>query len=430
MILKSYLFCQTAGRYQQYTSDQSVSFLKQLCRTCAMEHQIAIHRNGNLMYYAYTYKKSESEIYGLCVVCGEICLKIQKLYEFFQQTLEAAARKGILFRYDEHGRIRKSVENLSDEVAEIDTLFYEIKKFLDTRNTYWEILPPEDLSIPLTGKISFAFNEDNKDKIIEGIRHYHNVIVTMDNIAPSSFARTVERINAENKQLTTEKESLEKEIETLSRQKKQYRWVAFLSIAVIASLIAILFFSRNVNKLRSEVSRKEYSVDSLKNVISNKDSIIGNQVQKIISIEENLQQISKELRKSNEFLDELSLYMPMSVSDLEVKNKGEDYGETIYSNRTTYIYPKLTIYSLIDGSVELYTKFYRPNGNLSTSSTPDVSPIGFSYRDTVSLSKNQSSTVYLSGWGGEDKGHWGSGSYRIEIWYKDMCLKTKTFTIY
>ena len=64
------------------------------------------------MYYAYTYKKSESEIYGLCVVCGEICLKIQKLYEFFQQTLEAAARKGILFRYDEHGRIRKSVENL------------------------------------------------------------------------------------------------------------------------------------------------------------------------------------------------------------------------------------------------------------------------------------------------------------------------------
>lgn len=429
MILKNYLFSQVSGIYHQYTTDYSETFLKQFCSNCFAPDQIAIHRDGNLIYYAYAHKNSESELYGICIVCGEICLNLQWLYEYFQKALEASAGKGVLFRYDEQGQIRKNVDKFSSEVAEVDNLFREIREDINKRQSYWEVLPTEDFSIPLDSKISFAFNEDEKGKITDAIRHYHNVIVTMDSTSPSSFAKTVERLNSENSQLQEEKERLENEIESLSKQKKQYKWVIVLSILVVLGLIAILFFNQNVNELNNKLAKQEHSVDSLKNVVSNKDSVIYSQIQEIKTTKNNLREVKEDLDHSKSLLNDLSLYMPISVSNMEIKNEGENYGERIYSSQTTYIYPKLTIYSLIDGSVDLYTKFYTPNG-LSTSTRAGVSPTGYSYKNNVSLSKNQNTTIYLSGWGGEKKGHWNSGSYRIEVWYNDVCIKAKSFKIY
>lgn len=416
MILKSYLFCQTSGRYQQYTSDQSELFLKQLCKTCAMEHQIAIHRNGNLMYYAYTYKKSESEIYGLCVVCGEICLEIQKLYEFLQQTLEFAARKGVLFCYDEQGCIRKNFNVFSDETAELDSIFRDIKSYLDTRNTYWEVLPPEDLSIPLTGEITFAFNEDDKNKIAEGIRHYHNVIVTMDNIAPSSFARTVERLNAENKQLSTEKETLEKEIESLSRQKKQRRWVTILSIVVIASLVGLYFLNDNLSGI---ISNQSDTIVELETTISNKNSLINS--------------LQGTLQKLEGRLSSIKKMFPIEITNVQIGNTYENgnietnYGHAIYSYNTMYLTPQITYTSIdVEKNITLKVKLYRPNGELSRGTS---SPTGFSYEKSLYI-QDGTNTQTISGWGNSQKGNWESGNYRFEIWYKDVCLKAKTFTIY
>lgn len=268
MILKNYLFSQVLGTYQQYTTDYSETFLKQFCNNCFAPDQIAIHRDGNLIYYAYAHKNSASELYGICIVCGEICLNLQWLYEYFQKVLEASANKGVLFCYDEQGEIRKNIDKFSSVVAEIDNLFREIKEYVNTRQSYWEILPPEDFSIPVDSKISFAFNEDEESKITDAIRHYHNVVVTMDSTSPSSFAKTVKRLNSEKNQLQEEKETLENEIESLSKQKKQYRWVFVLSILVVIGLIAILLFNQNVNQLNNELARQEYAVDSLKNGIA------------------------------------------------------------------------------------------------------------------------------------------------------------------
>lgn len=437
MILKSYLFCQTSGRYQQYTNDQSETLLKPLCRTCAMNHQIAIHRSGNLMYYAYTYKKSESEIYGLCVVCGEICLNLQKLYEFFLQTLESMARKGILFRYDEQGCIQKNFNNLFDETAEIDSAFREIKNYLDKRNTYWDVLPPEDLSIPLTGKIAFAFNEDDKNKITEGIKHYHNVIVTMDNIAPSSFARTVERINAEKRQLSNEKETLEKEIVSLSKQKKQYRWVAFLSIAVIASLIGLYFLNDNLSGIISDQSD---TIKNLETTISDKDSHITS-LRDTLSIErrtiqerdETIRELNSSLQSIEEQLSSLKETFPIEITSVKIGNTYRggnietDYGNTIFSNYTMYLTPQITYIGIdIEETITLKVKWYTPDGNLSRGTS---SPNGCSFESLLYI-ESGTNTQTLSGWGNETKGHWGSGDYRIEIWYEDVCLKAKNLTIY
>lgn len=277
MILKNYIFSYVSGNYQQFTSDHSEAFIKQCCVDCKDTHQIAIHRDGNLMYYTYLYKKNASSVYGFCVVCGEVCLNLKWLFEYLQKTLELSANKGVLFSYDKQGQIRKNVVNFATEAAEIDNVFRDIKDDLERRPLFWEPVPPEDLTVPLTSKISLAFNDDDKAKMTEALRHYHNVFVTMENTSPSSFSQTVLRLNSEKEHLVAQKNGLETEIEALKRQKKQYKWVIILSLLVVFGLIAIVSFNQNVNELRSVLISRDVSIDSLNVVIENKNQAISTQ---------------------------------------------------------------------------------------------------------------------------------------------------------
>ncbi|MBR4095540.1 MAG: hypothetical protein IKK23_09085 [Bacteroidales bacterium] len=333
--------------------------------------------------------------------------------------MEASANKGVLFSYDKQGKVCKNVANFSSEVAEIDSVFRDIKENLERYPAYWEQLPPEDLSIPLTSKITFAFNDDDKAKITEALRHYHDVVVSMENTSPSSFSQTILRLNSDKEQLLAQKSELETEIEALKHQKKQYKWVVLLSLLVVAGLIAIVSFNQNVNELRSVLSIRDVSIDSLNAVISNKNQAISTQ-ENIINRKE------KELTDIKGVLDSISVYMPIFVSKMSVKNEGEDYDGTIYSKNTTYIYPKLEGYGLIDGTIELFVKFYSPDGLRTYSESPS----GYTYSDKVSLNKCQNNIIFLSGYGNKAKGTWKSGSYRIEVWHKDKLLYEKRFTIY
>lgn len=430
MILKSYLFSQTSGGgYQQYTTDHSETFLKDLCKNSTTTDQIAIHRSGNLAYYAYAHKNSNSDIYGICVVCGEVCLNLQWLYECFQKAFDALAKKGVLFSYSESGEIIKNVTNFSKETAEVDTLFRTIKEYLDERPSYWEKLPPEDFSIPLSSKIVLSFKEDSKDKITDAIRHYHNIVVTMENSIPTSYARTVERLNNEKTLLSNENNELKEDIVRLDRKKKQYKWIFVLSVLLLTGLGVIIAFNRNINSLHDNVNRYKWSIDSLNNALLSKDSIIDLQRIDIKDIRTELRSKSQDLEEKNAVLKDIKGNRPIIGLNIEVKNRSDDYGDIIYSSKTTYIDTRLTAFSLIEGDVDFYLKFYTPRG-LSTSSTPGMSPKGYSYKVKASLSLNKTSTLNLSGWGGDSKGHWKRGSYRIEVWYNNYCVQFKDFTIY
>ena len=430
MILKSYLFSQTFGEYQQYTKDHSETFLKDLCKNIIVSDQIAIHRNGNLAYYAYAHKNSNSDIYGICVVCSEVCLNLQWLYDCFQKAFDTLAQKGVLFCYSESGEISKNITYFSEETAEIDTLFRSTKEYLDGRSSYWEKLPPEDFSVPLSSKIQLSFEEDDKETINDAIRHYHNIVITMANAIPTSYAKTVERINIEKNLLSNENNELKENIEALHREKKQYRWVAILSLAVIASLIGLYFLN-----------------DNLSGVISDKDALISNKndtiaIQKynlevlrdsVDDLEESVSSCQKTIRQQEEKLQALQTLFPIIITDIKVgnvdydSNVETDYGSQIYSKYTMYLQPQITYMGMNPWqSITLKVKWYTPDGRLSTGNS---SPSGFSQSGSLYVCSG-SNTTTLIGWGNSNKGNWSSGTYRIEIWYEDVCLRAENFTIY
>lgn len=117
---------------------------------------------------------------------------------------------------------------------------------------------------------------------------------------------------------------------------------------------------------------------------------------------------------------------PLIINSVSVRNSGEDYGDPISSNRTTYINPKIELFSLIDEYVEIYVKLFTPYGL----STGKDSPNGYTSSEEFRVGKNSITTCQFSGWGGEDEGYWESGYYRYEFYYKGNCIGSYEFEVH
>lgn len=119
------------------------------------------------------------------------------------------------------------------------------------------------------------------------------------------------------------------------------------------------------------------------------------------------------------------------ASEISVKNQGEDYGETIYSRNTTYIYPRVEITSLISGEKEIWVKFYGPMGlSHGNGQANGTYYSNYTYKNVINVTAYKTETFELSGWGGEKKGYWGPGNYRFEFYYDGKLIGKKSFTIH
>lgn len=128
----------------------------------------------------------------------------------------------------------------------------------------------------------------------------------------------------------------------------------------------------------------------------------------------------------------VSRYSPIIIEDIEVGNGRDDgtmetdFGKSINSYRTMYLKPRIKYVGYKSESITLKVKLYNAYGNLSTGNS---SPSGYSYFSDMYVYEGEN-TMTLSGWGSSSRGHWPSGKYRYEIWYGDVCLAIRSFTIY
>lgn len=103
-----------------------------------------------------------------------------------------------------------------------------------------------------------------------------------------------------------------------------------------------------------------------------------------------------------------------------------DYGQTIYSSETMYLFPRINYKSYADREYTFDVKWIKPDGSIRRG---DSSPAGYSQSFPYSLSYGEGNK-YLYSWGSKTKGNWEAGDYAIEIWCEGTLLKRKEFTIF
>lgn len=210
----------------------------------------------------------------------------------------------------------------------------------------------------------------------------------------------------------------EKEIDELNASIKHIHLFYIILVGVLLFITYCQYEGKTVaessnNHLNTKVYNLEYINKQLNNRV------------------DDLQFKNNQLEASNNELSSalniVKSNMPLILGKVSVRNENENYDSWIYSRNTTYINPKVELYSLIDANVDIYVRLYTPNGILSKGSS---SPYGYSYGNRFYVKKNQKINCTFSGWGGSDKGHWKPGLYRFEFYYSGKCIGEKSFTIY
>lgn len=263
-------------------------------------------------------------------------------------------------------------------------------------------------------------NSSNSQREINTLNSRVSSLVSSNCTLQNKLTQTERQLSSANSTINTERQKAQNAQKEADNAKKSLEEVEsskstlhLLYIIVIVVLGITAFVQCNGNQ------NKESEIYSLQN----KKSELETQINTLKSQNTNLANTNKSL---SSVIEKVRSKTPLFLGDVSIRNSGESYGSTIYSSRTTYINPKVEIFSLIDGRVDINVKFYTPYG-LSTGTS---SSGGYSYSNYFYLSKNQSTTCEFIGWGGTHKGHWSSGNYRFEFYYKGKCIGSKSFTIY
>lgn len=215
--------------------------------------------------------------------------------------------------------------------------------------------------------------------------------------------------------------TLSGEIMTTGGGSKGGYWFFIIVFAIAAVILGVLYIEADENYSRASRERYEYkekyeeATTSMRSQISSLEQERDNAKSELSSLKS---------RVSNTY--------PLIINDIEIANVTYDgdiqtsYGNTLYGSSTMYLRPRIKYIGLTSGDKTLKVKWYNSDGTIRRGTS---SPSGFSQSESVYI-YNGDNTCTLSGWGNSTKGHWRSGTYRIEIWYENVCLKAKTFTIY
>jgi serine/threonine protein kinase len=125
--------------------------------------------------------------------------------------------------------------------------------------------------------------------------------------------------------------------------------------------------------------------------------------------------------------------MPFRIDKIEMGNKNDsmidDFGRTLYASRMRFLTPKIYYTSFLGTSqwtVDIYYKIYNPSDRPVRVSTS--SPYAYDEGDRKLIETDSHYTI-LTGIGNDEHSIYSAGTYRVEIWCNEMCLKTMNFTI-
>lgn len=429
-----YLFGKFKQGYTQYPLDSSNSIYQNMADSMTSANtQVSIHRDGDLMYYCYFRKidnTEENQYIGISILLNGVMLTdFKSLFKLFEDMIANIVLAGEILKFKEDGTIISNVFKFEDKRAEVDRIVSLLRYNTQSFENQCLKLPPISYGVSSSETKSFSVDHDEKEILSASHTYSYTNLLKADDYDTSilsSYRGVLQKLNSENEDLVIQNSKLKNEYNKVLAQKKQYRTVGILVLAVL--VIGFILFSINgsLNKTKEELSSAKEENNNLRLKITQ-------MYDEITQKENSLQESRTKLNKAERLLNNVGTAMPILISDIQIANvyqNGDietDYGETIYSYNTMFLKPKIVYMGIKPyETIELYVKLFTPSGTISSGTS---SPPGYSFSTSLYVEYGEDSKE-LTGFGNTTKGNWSSGSYKYEIWYKDVCLKTKTFNIY
>lgn len=306
-----YLFGEFNSRYSQYPDDYASNIFTTFNSHAKSTTQVAIHRDGNLMYYGYIRKLENDRYIGLCAVLNGLYLtKIDGLFSLYENMVSNLIANGRLIHFNERGEVVSSVEKLYVHKEEIDLITESLRAGFYHLNNCAAKLPAVNYGKSKDSIEDFSVDDDRSEIVKSSYQNGYTFIYKSKDFNTTqlnSYREVLARISDENASLKKERTELQEKLLAVQRQKKQIKNVILLILVVIGCSIGIYLLNKNLYNTQgqlaeandtiqiknTELQKGKATISSLHISLDSLQQICNNERNAREKVEDKLENISK-----------------------------------------------------------------------------------------------------------------------------------------
>lgn len=353
-----YLFGEFNSGYSQYPDDYASSIFQKFFANAKSTTQIAIHRDGNLVYYGYIRKLQQDRYLGLCVVLNGLILKrIDGLFSLFENTISNLVTNGKLINFNEQGDLVTSVEKLYLNREEIDILTESLRAGFIRFEAFSAPLPAVSYGTSKDSFKDFVVDDDQDEIIKSSYTNGYTYIYKskgFNTAQLNSYKGVLSKAYKEKKELTEKYEKLQVEHAKTLRQKKQFKFVLILFVVLLGCTIGLFSLNDNLNITRDALSSANDTI-SMQN-----DSLSSKTVQIF-----NLHTENHELERSRQAEESRRVEAENSLKDFKsfiCNRQPFIIKSTSFSFNSGYL--TIEYYGMVEESVQIQVRAYGDDGDV------------------------------------------------------------------
>lgn len=207
-----YIFGEFSSGYTQYPDDHTASIFKKFATNAKSITQIAIHRDGDLIYFGYIRKLEQNKYIGLCVVLNGVMFnRIDGLFSLFENTILNLVSTGMIVHFDEQGNLVASVEKLYLRREEVDLITGSIRAETSKLEPNCSPLPPVNYGISKDSTGTFDADDAQNDIIKSSYTNGYTYIYKSKDYNTAqlnSYRGILRKCHAEKKELQAQLEGM------------------------------------------------------------------------------------------------------------------------------------------------------------------------------------------------------------------------------
>lgn len=420
-----YLFSGTSTQYDQYPNDSLAPLFKRLVSLCTEPWQLVIHREGELVFYAYIclLEPTSGEYFGFALLVNgeQITGHFEQLLEFSEAQIQRLALEKTLLTLDDYGRLRRTECSFASQVALLDRVVHHLRGEALTLQIPLELLPPTDYSIEGSSYCSLPLAEGD-NAILSATARYGVVAVVRNEVYQDSslkqYSEQLNRLSTERDAARGELLTLRSEYDKLLRQKKQYKKVSILTLCVVLLVLIGLggFFFLGYNLRLVQQDAKEQT--SQKEMLAKRNEKLEQDNQELAY---SYQREQQEHREARSLLEGLAQDMPIIIKGVGVATTSQttdrpnDFSSKARVDHCLWI--AIEYKELEEATIDLRCDVYRAEDHYLMASVEI--PL-----QTLLLGEG-GRTVLSPGLVAD----WREGSYRIEVLKGEQLVYSKPFRL-
>ncbi len=436
-----YLFGEFGLGYTQYPQDGAEDIFRHIASHAEAQTQIAIHRDGNLMYYVYLRRLDEGEGhfigYGFRVE-GLLFRDLSPLFDLFGSTFENIVIADRLLTLNSRGHVVANVGMLIEKRTEVERLTNQLCTSVQALSTQFIPLPKAIFDHLSTQVWVFGEDADPND-IRKASQMSGYTIVQKGRMLVSTHNPVAPVIVAEKKDDSGEKNHQSSPIVKPSKKSSWDGTKTFLLTLLLVSLGGLaytLWQLQSASKLESD-AMSSYSKMKMNNIELQ---------QKIHSLETDLEasdlknrEMEKALIRQDSIIamirDYYKIKQPLLVSRIFITSEGpsthqgKEIGTHIRRTNNLMLQPHIIYYGLENGNARLTLKWHSPR-RFGFFDLGDFT-LGSKTHDDIQSFDIETGEHQLDFdvWIGDSHNGWETGRYCIELWAGDECLSRKEFWV-